>query len=107
MSEFKDMIQGDIKEIFLDTEMFGETHTVAGKEMAIILDDAEKLRRTEQYQDDKAIYSKRIFFYVAAEDLGKLPELGRAIEVDGRDYMVLQADQEDGIYSIMAEEYRE
>ena len=107
MSGFKDMVREDIKEIFLDLEMFGEEHIVAGKKMAIILDDGEKLRRNEQYQDDKAIYSKRIFFYVSSEDMGKLPELGRTIGVDGRDYKVLQADQEDGIYLILAEEFRD
>ena len=105
MSEFKDMVQEDIKEIFLDLEMFGEEHIVDGRKMPIILDDGEKLRRNEQYQDDKAIYSKRIFFYVASDDLGRLPELGRVIDVDDREYKVLQADEEDGIYSIMAEEF--
>ena len=47
MSEFKDMIQEDIKNVFLDLEMFGETHIVAGKDRTIILDDGEKLRRSE------------------------------------------------------------
>jgi len=107
MGEFKDMVREDIKEIFLDLEMFGEEHTVAGKKMAIILDDGEKRSRNEQYQDNKAIYSKRILFYAASEDLGRLPEPGRVIDVDGRDYKVLQAEQEDGIYSVMAEEFRE
>lgn len=106
MSAFKDMVREDIKNVFLDLDMFGETHTVAGKEMTIILDDAEKLRRNGLYQDNKAIYSKRIFFYAAAEDIGKLPPLGREIDVDGRAYKILQAEQEDGMYAIMAEEFR-
>lgn len=107
MSEFRDMVREDIKEIFLDPEMFGETHTVAGKELTIILDDGEKLKRNEQYQDDKAIYNKRLLFYVAEDDLGELPPLGRVMDIDGSEYMVLQAEQEDGIYSIMVEEFRE
>lgn len=104
---FKDMVQGDIKDVFLDFDMFGEKHTVAGKDLIIILDDVEKLRRNELYQDNKAIYSKRIFFYVAAEDIGKLPEPGRVVCVDGRDYKILQAENESGIYAIMAEEFRD
>lgn len=107
MSDFKEMVKGDIKEIFLDLEMFGEIHTVAGKEMTIILDDTENRNRNEQYQDSKAIFNKRILFYVAAEDLGSLPPLGMRIDVDGRDYKILQAEQEEGIYSIIAEEFRE
>lgn len=106
MSAFKDMVREDIKNVFLDLDMFGETHVVAGKEMTIILDDAEKMRRNGFYQDSKAIYSKRIFFYAAAEDIGKLPPLGRNIDVDGRAYKVLQVEQENGIYAIMAEEFR-
>lgn len=106
MSAFKDMVREDIKNVFLDLDMFGETHVVAGKEMTIILDDAEKMRRNGFYQDSKAIYSKRILFYAAAEDFGKLPPLGRTIEVDGINYKVLQAEQEDGIYAITAEEFK-
>lgn len=107
MSDFKDMVKEDIKEVFLDLDMFGEKHVIAGKEMVVIFDDAEKRKRNEQYLDNNAIYSKRILFYAAAEDMGSLPPIGREITVDGRDYKVLQADQEDGIYSIMAEEFRE
>ena len=106
MDSFKDMVREDIKEVVLDLDMFGEEHTVAGKKMAIILDDAEKLRRNELYQDNKAIYSKRIFFYAAAEDFASQPELGRVIDVDGRNYKVIQADEEEGIYAIMAGEFR-
>ncbi len=106
MSEFKDMIQEDIKNVFLDLEMFGETHIVAGRERTIILDDGEKLRRSELYQDSKAIYNKQIFFYIAAEDLARKPEIGQAIDVDGRDYKMLHIDYEDGIYAITAEEFR-
>lgn len=107
MSSFKEMVKEDIKEIFLDHEIFGEKHVIAGKEMIVIFDDAEKRKRNEQYLDNNAIFSKRILFYAAAEDMGSLPPIGRTIEVDGRCYKVLQAEQEDGIYSIMAEEFRE
>lgn len=107
MDGFKDMVREDIKNVFLDLEIFGETHMVAGKEMVIVIDDGEKRRRNGQYLDEKAIYSKRILFYAAAEDMGSLPPLGMEIDVDGRDYEVLQAEQEDGIYSILAEEFRE
>ena len=91
MSEFKDMIQEDIKNVFLDLEMFGETHIVAGKERTIILDDGEKLRRSELYQDSKGIYNKQIFFYIAAEDLARKPEIGQvmrhgAISSPGTEY---------------------
>ncbi len=107
MSDFKEMVKEDIKDVFLDLEMFGEQHVVAGKEMVIVLDDTESRNRNEQYQDGKAIYNKRILFYVAAEDLGSLPPLGMEIDVDGRGYKVLQAEQENGIYSIVAEEFRD
>jgi hypothetical protein len=106
MSEFKDMIQEDIKNVFLDLEMFGETHIVAGKERTIILDDGEKLRRSELYQDSKGIYNKQIFFYIAAEDLARKPEIGQVMDVDGRDYKLLHIDHEDGMYAVTAEEFR-
>lgn len=107
MDSFKDMVREDIKNVFLDLEIFGETHMIAGQEMVILIDDGEKRKRNEQYLDEKAIYSKRILFYAAAEDVGTLPALGMEIDVDGRSYEVLQADDEGGVYSILAEEFRE
>lgn len=106
MGSFKDMMAEDIKEVFMDLEMFGETHIVAGKERTIILDDGEKLRRNELYQDSKGIYNKQIFFYIAVEDLGRKPEIGQTIDVDSRDYKILHVDHVDGIFAITAEEFR-
>lgn len=45
---FKDMVQEDIKNIFLDPEVFGETHIVDGNEMTIIIDENELVEREQK-----------------------------------------------------------
>lgn len=105
MTEFQEMVQADIKNVFLDLSMFGESHIVEGRERTIIIDDMEKIKRNEYYQDQEAVYSKRLLFYIAAEDMGKLPDIGRLIEVDGEMFRVVQAEDESGIFAVTIEAY--
>ena len=41
MGGFKDMIQEDIKNVFLNFEEFGETHEINGVEVLVIIDENE------------------------------------------------------------------
>ena len=43
MSAFKDIVQADRKAIFLNLDEFGDTHTIDGKDMTIIVDNNEML----------------------------------------------------------------
>ncbi|MFR2108261.1 MAG: hypothetical protein ACLS41_11370 [Gallintestinimicrobium sp.] len=50
MSDFKDMVQADIKEIFLNFDEFGEIHTINGEEVLIIVDENELTEREKRTQ---------------------------------------------------------
>lgn len=103
MNEFKKMVQEDIESIFLDLDMFGEEHMVAGKKRTIILDDVENLRRSEQVQDPEAVHKKRRMFYVAAKEFKKMPNAGMMIELDGKSYKIVRVEDESGILAITIE----
>ena len=45
-------------------------------------------------------------FYVAAEAFGRLPPVGRNLSLDGKDYIITDAADESGIYSISLEAVR-
>lgn len=51
MSDFKDMVQADIKEIFLNFDEFGEIHTINGEEVLIIVDENELTEREKRTQE--------------------------------------------------------
>ncbi len=74
---FKEILQQDIKQTFLNPDEFGEEHTVNGKPMVIVTDDLEIIEREKKMKSGIAsgdgMFARQVFFYVAAEDFGPLP----------------------------------
>lgn len=105
---FKDILKNDIKATFLNPDEFGETHTVQGKEMVVVLDDLENVEREKKLQSTTAggIHARQIFMYVAADDFGAFPAPGGLITLDGARYTVVDATDESGIYGITLEAIR-
>jgi hypothetical protein len=104
---FKDVIADDNKNIFLNMDEFAETHSIDGKEMPCIIDNNEMLEREKRYRNSKTfaegIYVKSLLIYVNAVDFGAMPAVGRALTFDQKRYIVTDAVNEDGIYSISLE----
>lgn len=108
MSAFKDMVREDIKNIFLDFDMFGEIHKLNGQDTLIIIDENELTEREKRMArtNERELHSKQLLFYVAAEDFGPLPSPNKLLDLDGRKYTITDAANEDGIYSICLEAAR-
>lgn len=108
---FKDQIAKDIVTVFMNMEEFAETHTIDGKKMDVMIDSNELVDRGKRYQYKKSLYSdgvyrKELLIYVSASEFGVLPAIGRAMNFDGKKYIVSDAIDEDGIYSIYLEANR-
>lgn len=102
--EFKEMVQRDIENVFLTPEEFGEPHVINQKEMNVIIDNNELLEREKKTKMmDEGLYRKQFLIYVSAGEFGKLPAIGRILEMDGSFYRVTDAIDEAGIYSINME----
>lgn len=101
---FKELLEQDVKNVFLNPAEFGELHTVNGKEMVIIIDNNEQIereKRTNQHTD--GIYKNQKLIYVSASDFGPLPKQGVRLVLDKKNYTVMDAISESGIYSITVE----
>lgn len=104
---FKELLQQDVKSVFLNPLEFGETHTVNGEHMTIVLDDVENIEREKKMKSNMdGIYTRQILFYVASLDFGPLPQQGGLIDLDGERYTVVDATDESGIYAITMEANR-
>ncbi len=101
---FKELVQQDAKEIFLNFSEFGETHLVDGEEKVIIIDTNELVEREKRRDVSMAgVFKKHLLFYIQAEDLGGMPKIGGVMMLDRKSYVVTDAINEDGIYSISLE----
>lgn len=109
MKGFKDIVRADASRIFLNPEEFGETHIINGKEYKIVLDDNEEVERRitkGAFAYREGNYRVQKLFYVAAEAFGRLPPVGRNLSLDGKDYIITDAADESGVYSISLEAVR-
>lgn len=104
---FKEAVQDDVKGVFLNPEEFGEMHRLNHKEVLIIIDENELTEREKRMKGvDEELHSRQLLFYVAAKDVGPLPSPGKVLTLDGRDYLITDAQSECGIYSISLEARR-
>ena len=80
---------------------------VNGRPMNIVVDDYELLEREKRQKGVQAyrqgVYRKQVLFYVLAKEFGALPPVGHILMMDRDKYVITDAINEDGIYSISLE----
>lgn len=104
---FKEEMEQDIQDVFLNELEFADEHLVNGRKMTVMIDESEIIEREKKEKSDMdGIYTRKILMYVRAEDYGPLPAYGAAISLDGQRYLVTDAVDEYGIYSITMEANR-
>ena len=108
MMSFKELVEQDNKTVFMNLDEFADTHVIGGKEMPCIIDNNEMIDREKRYQYKRSLYAdgvylKEVLLYVKAEDFGLLPAVGRLLTLDKKSYIVSDAIDEGGIYSISLE----
>ncbi len=105
---FKDVLKNDVKRVFLNFDEYGESHTINGQEVTIIVDDNELTEREKRIKrnDEGELHKKQLLFYIAAEDFGPLPSPGKLLTLDKKRYLITEAEDEGGIYSISLEAQR-
>lgn len=104
---FKDIVKADIHNVFLNLEEFTDTHTVNGTNMPVLIDNNEQIEREKRNSKNMdGIFTNQRLIYVAASDFGPLPKQGSILTLDKRTFRVVDAIDEDGIYSITLEANR-
>lgn len=105
---FKEQIAQDNAKVFLNVDEFADIHLINGKEIPCIVDNNELIDREKRYRYNRSLYSeglyiKQLLIYVKAEDFGALPAIGRVLTFDKKSYIITDAVNEDGIYSLCLE----
>lgn len=101
---FKEVLNQDIENVFLNTLEFADIHNVDGKDMPVQVDDNEVIEREKKAKSNMdGVYVKQKLIYVKAKDFGSLPAIGRQIMLDGKRYLITDSTDEYGIYTITLE----
>ena len=102
MSGFKDSVDRDRLTVFLDLAFFAETYRIEGKEIPIVLDNDELKER--QAGQDISIAESATLFYARAEDLPPRRAPGENLNINGRECLVDDWQQDMGIATVTLRE---
>ena len=99
---FKEQLREDVQSVFLNTDEFAALHDVNGKKIPTLVDSNELIERGKSSGTvpTEGISAKMTLIYVRARDYGVLPPVGTPVRLDGSAYRVVDAINEDGLYSI-------
>lgn len=95
---FKDMVERDIKGVFIDFDFFGETHNVEGRDIVIVIDN--DTLKEKQGGQDLAVAESSTLFYAHAEDLPKRRPSGEVLNIDGRECTIDDWSENMGLATI-------
>lgn len=99
---FKDMVAKDRLSVFLDFSTFGEELRVEGKAIPVILDNDQL--KTKQGGQDLAVAESATLFYARSEDLPKRRIPGASLNVNGRECIIDDWQEDMGIATIVLRE---
>lgn len=87
-------------------EMFGADHEVGGKILLAVLDDDEyRERQARKPQSDYAegVWASGTLLICRMDDLGFRPDRGTVLDVDGKEWLVGDVSQGEGLLEISLE----
>ena len=107
MTSFKELIESDVHNVFLNTEEFSDMHVINGKKLACQVDTFEQIEREKRFRNHiDGMYAQELLIYVSSTTYGPIPKRGSLIVLDNKRYTVNDAVEEDGVYSITIEANR-
>lgn len=103
MSAFKDMVDADIKGVFINQDEFADVHkwnggSGASYEIHAVIDDDVLIRQYSSQYESLGQDSHMLFASVA--DFIKKPKNGDAVRLDGILYTVDKIEEDMGMYAI-------
>lgn len=97
MSWFKDQIKNDI-DTFINLDEFAEEHRIEGKHLKCVVDEDEFRQRARG--SEYATAESGLTIYVRTEDIQHRKSPLSALNVDGREYTVINWESTMGVETI-------
>ena len=86
---FKEQIQADIREVFINEDEFAENHKIDGQDLPCLIDED---KNTPNSND--GVYVIRRHLFISKIDLGYVPIPGQKMDIDDQYYYVIDCINE-------------
>ena len=105
MNDFIRTLNDDISKVFLNLDEFASTHNIDGQEYNIIIDEYELNERNKGREKEliDGIHIRELLIYVSKDEFKRLPSIGRILFLDNAEYLVKDAQEEEGVFVITLE----
>ena len=97
--DFRDAVAADIDNVFFNTAEFAEVVIFDGKEVPIILDDDVLAKISEDFAS-LGLAAGEQHIFIKEKDMHRLPQPGDKLTKDGRDWYVIHATSNMGVYAL-------
>ena len=102
MSGFKDMVEADIYDVFINPDEFGEVYQIEGKPVKIVVDNDELKER--QGGQDLAVAESGTLFYAKSVDMPARRPAGESLNINGRECIVDDWQEDMGVCTVILRE---
>ena len=103
-SPFQQLVENDIREVFLNLSEFAEMHIVEGKDISIVITDDQGIPIKAGYRI--GVSESSIIVNAAVDDLPQRKESGETLNIDGREFTVDRWGDNDGMAVIYLNQTR-
>lgn len=101
---FRDRLEDDILDVFLDAYEFADTHIVSGKEIIACIDSDNTVRLKNS--DIIGMSEADCNLFAKTSDLPEGIKQSSVLNIDGREYQVVQIRRELGMTELALKQYR-
>lgn len=98
MSGFKDMLAGDIDNVFFNIDELADTYDIDGRKISVVQDDDRILEKTDMSLLGTALGDGLIF--IKAKDMPRMPGGGNQLMINDEPWYVRTCVHNNGVYEI-------
>lgn len=104
---FKDQIEQDLSDIFLNLDEFADLHRIEGKEVPVVI-DSDIMAKLSKIGDNRihGMDEADMVIMGKASDLPENLDPGRLLNLDGREVIVITTTSEMGLVQIAVRQNR-
>lgn len=101
MSAFKAAVAADVAAVFINTQEFGDVHTIDGRAIPCVVDsDLLQERSRGLATPSDGVFVEEMVVFVATVDLDPPPVIGQWLRFDGQRYCVKNISEAMGVLEI-------
>lgn len=100
---FKELVQEDVKNIFINNAEFAEDHDINGKTISCVVSRDYTDGMPVRNSNLEGVFLNDLTIYVDSKDLPVRPVEGELMKVDGSFHLVKSVSDEMGVYVIICE----